>query len=140
MAYRCQLAHGQRSAAHAQVKGQRGFTLLEMLAALAVLAVCSSVLVAAFGHSARSLQQAQRSDRLSLTARSLMAEANVGRLQAGVTEGRWSGVTWRLNVSALPAGNAALSVWRLDLALSDGSRQAHYSTLQVRSAGSGAVP
>lgn len=82
--------------------------MLEMLAALAVLAVCSSVLVAAFGQSARALQQAQRSDRLSLTARSLMAEANVGRLQAGVTEGRWSGVTWRLNVSALAAGNAHL--------------------------------
>ena len=60
------------------MNGQRGFTLLEMLAALAVLAVCSTVLVAAFGQSARALQQAQRSDRLSLTARSLRAEANVG--------------------------------------------------------------
>ena len=90
------------------MNGQRGFTLLEMLAALAVLAVCSTVLVAAFGQSARALQQAQRSDRLSLTARSLMAEANVGPIQAGVTEGRWSGVAWRLNVSALPAGNAPL--------------------------------
>lgn len=111
-----------------------------MLAALAVLAVCSSVLVAAFGQSARALQQAQRSDRLSLTARSLMAEANVGRLQAGVTEGRWSGVTWRLNVSALAAGNAPLTAWRLELELSDGTRHSHYSTLQVRSAGSGVNP
>ena len=117
---------------------EQGFTLLEMLAALAVLAVCSSVLVVAFGQSARALQQAQRSDRLSLTARSLMDEAIAGRLQAGVQKGQWSGVSWRLNVSALPAANAALNTWRLDLDVSDGARQAHYSTLQVRSAGSGA--
>lgn len=116
---------------------KRGFTLLEMLAALAVLAVCSSVLVAAFGHSARALQQAQRSDRLSLTARSLMDEASAGRLQPGLTEGRWSGVSWRLNVSALPAGNASIDTWRLDLEVSDDVRKAHYSALQLRSAGTG---
>jgi len=120
------------------LSAERGFTLLEMLAALAVLAVCSSVLVVAFGQSARALQQAQRSDLLSLTARSLMDEAIAGRLQADVTQGRWSGVSWRLNVSELPAGNAPLNTWRLDLDLNDGARQARYSTLQVRSAGSGA--
>lgn len=120
------------------MSGERGFTLLEMLAALAVLAVCSSVLVVAFGQSARALQQAQRSDLLSLTARSLMDEAIAGRLQAGVKQGQWSGVNWRLNVSALPAGNAPLVAWRLDLDVSNGARHAHYSTLQVRSAGSGA--
>jgi general secretion pathway protein I len=120
------------------LSAERGFTLLEMLAALAVLAVCSSVLVVAFGQSARALQQAQRSDLLSLTARSLMDEAIAGRLQAGVKQGRWSGVNWRMNVSALPAGHASLNTWRLDLDVSDGARHAHFSTLQVRSAGSGA--
>jgi general secretion pathway protein I len=47
-------------------------------------------------------------------------------------------VKWRLNVSALPGGNAPLDAWRLDLDVSDGARHAHHSTLQVRSAGSGA--
>ena len=61
-------------------------------------------------------------------------------IQAGVTEGRWSGVAWRLNVSALPAGNAPLKAWRLELELSDGTRHAHYATMQVRSAGAGAPP
>jgi general secretion pathway protein I len=112
--------------------------LLEMLAALAVLAVCSSVLVVAFGQSARALQQAQRSDRLSLAARSLMDEASAGRLQPGRTEGKWSGVNWQMDVSALPRGNAPAGAWRLDLEVSDGARRAHYSSLQVRSAGSGA--
>jgi general secretion pathway protein I len=117
---------------------QRGFTLLEMLAALAVLAVCSSVLVVAFGQSARALQQAQRSDRLSLAARSLIDEASAGRLQPGRSEGNWSGVKWQMEVSALPRGNAPATAWRLDLNVSDGTRRAHYSSLQVRSAGAGA--
>ncbi|TDV61343.1 prepilin-type N-terminal cleavage/methylation domain-containing protein [Pseudomonas sp. LP_7_YM] len=118
---------------------QRGFTLLEMLAALAVLALCSSVLVVAFGQSARALQQAQRSDRLSLAARSLMDEASAGRLESGRTEGHWSGVKWQLDVSSLPAGNVSAQAWRLNLLVSDGARQAHFSSLQVRSAGSGAT-
>ncbi|WP_272903933.1 type II secretion system protein [Pseudomonas petrae] len=121
------------------MRRQRGFTLLEMLAALAVLAVCSSVLVVAFGQSARALQQAQRSDRLSLAARSLMDEASAGRLQPGRTEGRWSGVNWQMDVSALPRGNSPATAWRLDLEVSDGARRAHYSSLQVRSSDSGAA-
>ena len=93
--------------------GQRGFTLLEMLAALLILALCSTVLVMAFGNSARALQQAQRSDELSLAARSLA-------------------------ISTLPAGEAPVDVWRLDLRVGQGARQAEYSTLQVRSRASGA--
>lgn len=138
MAGRYQLAHRQRAVAGAQLSAQRGFTLLEMLAALAVLAVCSSVLVVAFGQSARALQQTQRSDRLSLIARSLMDEARSSRLQAGVTEGDRSGAKWRLEVSAAPASQAPLATWRLDLEVSEGTRHVHHSTLQVRSAGTGA--
>jgi len=118
--------------------GQRGFTLLEMLAALLILALCSTVLVMAFGNSARALQQAQRSDELSLAARSILDEASAGQLQAGSTEGRWSGLPWRLAISALPAGEAPVDVWRLDLWVGQGARQAEYSTLQVRSRASGA--
>lgn len=118
--------------------GQRGFTLLEMLAALLILALCSTVLVMAFGNSARALQQAQRSDELSLAARSILDEASAGQLQAGSTEGRWSGLHWRLAISTLPAGEAPVDVWRLDLSVGQGARQAEYSTLQVRSRASGA--
>ncbi|MBD8757699.1 prepilin-type N-terminal cleavage/methylation domain-containing protein [Pseudomonas coleopterorum] len=118
--------------------GQRGFTLLEMLAALLILALCSTVLVMAFGNSARALQQAQRSDELSLAARSILDEASAGQLQAGSTEGRWSGLPWRLAISTLPAGEAPVDVWRLDLRVGQGARQAEYSTLQVRSRASGA--
>jgi general secretion pathway protein I len=67
-----------------------------------------------------------------------MDEASAGRLQPGRTEGKWSGVNWQMDVSALPRGNAPANAWRLDLEVSDGARRAHYSSLQVRSAGSGA--
>ncbi len=118
--------------------GQRGFTLLEMLAALMILALCSTVLVMAFGNSARALQQAQRSDELSLAARSILDEASTGQLQTGSTEGRWGSLPWRLAISTLPAGEAPVDIWRLDLRVGQGARQAEYSTLQVRSRASGA--
>jgi general secretion pathway protein I len=121
------------------LNGQRGFTLLEMLAALAVLAICSSVLVAAFGHSARALQQVQRSDRLSLIARSLMDDASDRPLQTGRSHGEWSGVQWQLVVSLLPGAEGPASAYRLDLQVDDGAGQARYSTLQVRSSGTGAA-
>jgi len=108
-----------------------------MLAALAVLAVCSSVLVVAFGQGARALQQAQRSDRLSLAARSLLDEASDSRLQPGHSQGEWSGVHWQLQVSTLPGADGPANAYRLDLTVSDGARKARYSTLQVRSAGAG---
>jgi len=114
---------------------QRGFTLLEMLAALAVLAVCSSVLIVAFGQSAGALQQVQRTDRLSLAARSILDEASAGALQAGDSQGQWSGVHWHLAVSALPPANSTAGAWRLDLEVDDGAHRAHYSTLQVRTRG-----
>lgn len=140
MARRHQLADRQRSVAHAQLSGQRGFTLLEMLAALVVLAICSSVLIAAFGHSARALQQAQRSDRLSLVARSLIEEARERPLLPGHSAGEWSGVQWQLEVNQVPAAAGLAAAWRLDLLVSEGSQQARYSTLQVRSSGTGAAP
>jgi general secretion pathway protein I len=117
---------------------QRGFTLLEMLAALAVLAVCSSVLVGAFGNSARALQQVQRSDRLSLVARSLIDDASDRAFVAGRSNGEWSGVRWQMNVSVVPGPNGSANAYRLVLQVDDGGRHARYSTLQVRSAGSGA--
>jgi general secretion pathway protein I len=115
------------------LKQQRGFTLLEMLAALAVLAVCASVLVTAFGQGARALQQAQRSDRLSLAASSLLDEAGNSQLVAGHTTGTWSGIDWALDITEMPAPVAPVLGYRLVLTLSDGVRHARYSTVQVRS-------
>lgn len=119
---------------------QAGFTLLEMLAALTVLALCCTVLLTAFGQSARALQQVQGSDHLSLTARSLMDELAEGRLTAGDTSGVYGGNSaWQMRVSLVPQANPRLALYRLDLHLSAGRRQLHLSTLQLRAAGTGAA-
>jgi general secretion pathway protein I len=120
---------------------QAGFTLLEMLAALVIMALCSGVLLMAFGQSARSLQQVDRADRLSEAARSVLDEQTLGVLQpahsSGVTN---DGIQWALGVSALPTGAGQPRLMRVDLTVSEGRRQARFSTLRLVSAAKAAAP
>jgi general secretion pathway protein I len=114
---------------------QTGFTLLEMLAALVIMALCSGVLLMAFGQSARSLQQVDRADRLSEAARSVLDEQALGVLQPaqsrGVTD---DGIQWAMGVSALPTDAGQPRLMRVDLTVSEGRRQARFSTLRLVSA------
>lgn len=120
------------------MRDQRGFSLLEMLAALTVLALCVTVLLGAFGQSARALKQAQSSDRLSLAARSLMDELGEGALQPGNSSGEWDGLRWTLAVQDQPTAPGAVKLLRLDLIVKEGARQVHLSTLRAR--GRGVMP
>lgn len=86
------------------------------------------------------MQQVQGSDRLSLTARSLMDELAEGRLSAGDSSGVYGVDTrWQMQVSLMPQANPRLALYRLDLHVSEGRRQLHLSTLQLRAAGTGAA-
>jgi general secretion pathway protein I len=114
---------------------QSGFTLLEMLAALTVLALCVTVLLGAFGQSARALQQARHSDRLNLAARSLMEELGEGALQPGSTTGNWDGLPWTLDVQDQPVPPGAVRLLRLTLTVREGSRTVGFSTLRARGRG-----
>lgn len=112
--------------------GQAGFTLLEMLAALVVMALCSGVLLMAFGQSARSLQQVDRTDRLSQAARSVLDDQAVGVLQTGQSSGVMDGdIQWAMGVSALPGRAGQPRLLRVELTVSEGRRQAHFSTLRL---------
>lgn len=120
---------------------QQGFTLLEMLAALVVMAVCSSVLLAAFGQSARSLQQVERSDRLSQAARSLLDDLGPGVLQSGSLEGVMDGdIHWSLAISEMSEKAGYSRLMRLDLTVSEGRRRAQFSTVRLVSSLSGGKP
>ncbi len=114
---------------------QSGFTLLEMLAALTVLALCVTVLLGAFGQSARALQQARHSDRLNLATRSLMEELGDGALQPGSTTGNWDGLPWTLDVQDQPVPPGAVRLLRLTLTVREGPRTARFSTLRARGRG-----
>jgi general secretion pathway protein I len=114
---------------------QSGFTLLEMLAALTVMAVCSGVLLVAFGQSARSLQQVSRSDRLSHAARTILDQEAAGPLQSGTLQGVLAGkINWQLTVQQQPTRLGQPRLYRLDLSVSEDQRKAQFSTLRLRSA------
>ena len=117
---------------------QSGFTLLEMLAALTVMAVCSGVLLVAFAQGARSLQQVSRSDRLSHAARTIMEQESTGTLESGERHGVLAGIDWNLSVRQLPGRKGQARLFRLDLVVKEHQRQARFSTLKLRGAVTGA--
>lgn len=112
--------------------GQAGFTMLEMLAALVVMALCSGVLLMAFGQSARSLQQVDRADRLSQVARSVLDDQAVGVLQPGQSSGVMdNSIQWAMSVSALPTDAGQPRMLRVNVIVSEGRREARFSTLRL---------
>lgn len=124
---------------------QKGFSLLEIIAAIAVLAIAFAALMQVAGSSLSLTARANERTQAALRARSLLDGAFVMEsLQAGETEGRFDDTyRWRLNVSpwqapdARPdADNATASVlYRLDLDVSwgqgDAQRHARFSTLRL---------
>ncbi|NWC95874.1 MULTISPECIES: type II secretion system protein [unclassified Pseudomonas] len=118
---------------------QSGFTLLEMLAALTLMAVCSTVLLVAFGQSARSLLQVAHSDRLTHAALSVMDQETSGPLASGTRQGRLDeGIDWQLTIAQQPTRVGQPRLFRLDLIVSEARRQARFSTLKLRAAADGA--
>ncbi len=109
------------------MKHQGGFTLLEMLAALTLMAVCSTVLLVAFGQSARSLAQAARSDRLTHAALSVLDQQTAGRLAEGVSQGELDGIHWQLTSTRQQP-----RLFRLDLIVSEGAHHARFSSVKAR--------
>lgn len=120
------------------MKAQAGFTLLEMLAALTLMAICSTVLLVAFGQSARSLLHVAHSDRLTHAALTVMDDEASGPLASGTRQGRVEQMTWQLTVTQQPGRIGQPRLFRLDLTVSEGPRHARFSTLKLRAASDGA--
>ncbi|GFM81846.1 general secretion pathway protein GspI [Pseudomonas cichorii] len=116
---------------------QSGFTLLEMLAALTVMALCSSVLLVAFGQSARSLLQVSHSDRLSHAARTILDQESAGPLENSTRQGVLAGIDWTLNIRQMPGQSTRARLFRLDLTLQEDQRRAQFSTLKLRGSSPG---
>lgn len=116
------------------MKHARGFTLLEMLAALTVLALCAAAALGGLAQGARALQQSQGSDRLSLAARSLFEELGEGALQPGQQQGVWDGVQWTLQIRRQPTA-PGLALYRLELSVAADGRRQTFSSLRVRTQG-----
>ena len=109
-----------------------GFTLLEMLAALALFALGCTVLLVAFGQAARTLEQVRGNDHLSLVARSLIDARRGQPWQVGEQQGVEAGVAWRLRISREAGAANLLPLLRIDLQVREGARSLHLSTLAVQ--------
>jgi general secretion pathway protein I len=113
-----------------------GFTLLEMLAALVLLVIVITVMLAAFAQARRSLMQVHESDRLAQIARNLLDEQRGRRLQPGVRNAdAGDNVRWTERVTELPTVKGQLAMYRLELTIFGPGRTSwQLSTLVVQSA------
>ena len=92
----------------------RGFTLIEVLAAIALLAIAFAIALGALGKSAQNAARATALDAAVEHAQSLFAEQGLmAPLKDASTEGSFDdGMRWTLKVHMLPrpAQNAAAAV------------------------------
>src|SRR5262245_10103243 len=91
--------------------GEAGFTLVEVIAAFAILAVASGVLMSVISDGISRLSQAEMQGMALSLAQSLVAEAGrVGPLQRGEQSGQYdngqpgTSVSWRLRVEPYEDG------------------------------------
>lgn len=94
------VARGRPSAGGA---GMRGFTLLEVLVAFALLAIALTLLLGTLSGAARQVGQADVRTRAVLHAQSLLAGAGVDTpLQEGRTQGQWEDGRYQWNLQVRP--------------------------------------
>jgi len=116
----------------------RGFTLMEVLVALTILAIGLTALFRAFGTGVRGIEASEDRAHLLAAARSRLADVGAGiPLQPGTYTGRDASGRWRVTVqpyqgAGAPARTRLTRLMRVDLVVvaPDGSRQ-HLNTLRL---------
>lgn len=105
--------------------GARGFTLVEVAVALAILALSLGVLYQTFGWGLRRTGLLQQQETALLTAQSMLAEIRARpRLQAGTTDGRTpQGMQWSAHIEPYDARsrNKSLRAWAVIVEVSWGA-------------------
>ncbi|GGD34510.1 type II secretion system protein XpsI [Pseudoxanthomonas indica] len=85
------------------MRRQRGFTLLEVIIAFALLALALTLLLGSLSGASRQVRAADQSTRAALHGQSLLAQLGVGeRLQIGHTEGEFEGGRYRWQLDVAP--------------------------------------
>ncbi|MBU8975600.1 MULTISPECIES: prepilin-type N-terminal cleavage/methylation domain-containing protein [unclassified Lysobacter] len=134
-------------------RAQRGYTLLEVIVAFALLAMALTLLLGILSGAARQVRVSSDAGRAALYAQSLMDQVGVGeRIAAGQRDGEFEQgrYRWQLRVSpwrdaAVAASNqpmamAAPELFEITLAMQwgDGPNQRlQLRTLRIAAAGSG---
>lgn len=120
---------------------QRGFSLLEVIAAMLLLAIAFAALMKVAGGAIELSRNAAAHDEAALRARSLLDSAFVAEpLVPGSSSGRFDRrYRWTLDVTPWQVPGAspssAMQMYRLDLAVQWGSsahpQVAHFDTLRL---------
>lgn len=135
--------------------GQRGFTLIEVMAAIMLLAIAFTALLKVAGASTELTQNAANHSAAAMWARSMLDSTFVtAPAQVGHSSGRFDRkFTWQLDVSPWVNASASsvpepLQLYQLDLEVfwgpNDHPRSAHFRTLHLamaqRGMGNGGTP
>ena len=135
-------------------RSSKGFTLLEVLAAIALLAFAFAIGLRAMSGALKNSMRGEAITATTLEAQSLLDEQGlVLPLSAGMQQGRFAdGSTWRLRTTryappatppangfatspAQPLGGNGIDLFRLDLDVRyGGGRTLHFSTLRAQQA------
>ncbi len=123
------------------VRGSRGFSLIEMIAAILLLALAFTALLQVLGGASRLTSQAAQRDRAALLARGLLDSSFVLEpIHTGDSEGRFDQqYRWHMSVTqATPSGSGEqtpVQLYRLDVDVLWGQapneRHARFSTLRA---------
>lgn len=85
------------------MKRQRGYSLLEVIVAFALLALALTLLLGSLSGAARQVHDADQRTRAMLHAQSLLAAAGVeAPLEAGRTQGEWEDGRYRWDLQVEP--------------------------------------
>ena len=95
-------------------KSESGFTLIEMLVALAIVAISMAVLLNVIADNLERTRRARDETVAMSLVQSLLAQSSSGTPQPGVATGRFgNGFSWRLQTEPL-AGAEERAAWPVD--------------------------
>lgn len=100
-----------------QRKGQRGFSLLEVMVAFAIMALALVILYRTSGGSVSAVVDAERYDRAVSLARSILATQDAVPAEGLSQEGEDAGLAWRLRSEPYPADGGGVQLHLVEVSV-----------------------
>lgn len=121
------------------MKHQRGYSLIEVIVAFALMALAATLLLGSLSGAARQVRIADDQGRAALHAESLLATVGMdGPLAAGKQQGEWEKGRYRWSLQVAPyvePRQTSSRLWQLDLQVRWGDtaqEQLRWRTLRLR--------